>query len=88
MLQGLSYVAIYLDDILIHSPNESSPVQHLQEVFDQLYCGATKNYLHDFSADGVQSQQKIQSISDWPTPAGITQVRQFLCLASHYRHYI
>jgi len=38
MLGGLPYVAIYLDDIVIHSPDESSPVQHLQEVFDQLYC--------------------------------------------------
>ena len=33
---GLSYVSIYLDDILIHSPDEIAHKIHLQEVFTRL----------------------------------------------------
>ena len=33
VLRGLPFVAIYLDDILIHSANEELHKQHLTEVF-------------------------------------------------------
>ena len=36
ILRGLSYVTIYLDDILIHSADEETHKAHLMEVFDRL----------------------------------------------------
>ena len=36
ILRGLSYVTIYLDDILIHSADEETLKAHLMEVFDRL----------------------------------------------------
>ena len=36
ILRDLSYVTIYLDDILVHSVNEETHKAHLMEVFDRL----------------------------------------------------
>ena len=36
ILRGLSYVTIYLDDILVHSPDEEVHKAHLLEVFNRL----------------------------------------------------
>lgn len=36
----------------------------------------------------VPDPQKAQAVKDWPTPTSVTEVRQFLGLASYYRSYI
>ena len=36
ILRGLSYVTIYLDDILVHSPDEEVHKAHLLKVFNRL----------------------------------------------------
>ena len=44
---------------------------------------------HVFSAQGMAPDpSKIQAIQEWPVPSNITDVRQFLGLASYYRRYI
>ena len=103
ILRGLSYVTIYLDDILVHSPDEEVHKAHLLEVFNRLSAAGvtlrgkkcrigmkTVTYLgHVFSAQGMAPDpSKIQAVQEWPVPSNITDVRQFLGLASYYRHYI
>ena len=39
IFRGLSYVTIYLDDILVHSADEETHKAHLMEVFDKLATG-------------------------------------------------
>ena len=100
IFRGLSYVSIYLDDILIHSPDEEAHKVHLQEVFTRLLeagvtllgkkcrIGMTSvTYLgHVFSAQGMKPDpNKVRAVQEWPS---ITNVRQFLGLASYYRRYI
>ena len=102
-LQGLSFVTIYLDDILVHSKNIDTHREHLDIVFKRLldagltlrgekcHIGmSTVQYLgHVFSATGMSSDpRKVQVVVDWPTPTDVTEVRQFLGLASYYRRYI
>jgi len=35
-LQGLPFVTIYLDDIFVHSPSETSHKEHLDVIFNHL----------------------------------------------------
>ena len=90
IFRGLSYVTIYLDDILVHSP-------HLLEVFNRLAATgvhgkkcrigmSSVTYLgHVFSAQGMAPDpNKLQADQEWPAPCNVTDVRQFLGLASYY----
>ena len=44
---------------------------------------------HVFSDAGMSpNPKKVQVILDWPIPTSVTEVRQFLGLASYYRRYI
>ena len=103
IFRGLSYVTIYLDDILVHSADEETHKAHLMEVFDKLatagvtlLCKKCKigmtsvAYLgHVFSANGmVPDPNKIQAVQEWPVPSTIAGGQQFLGLASYYRRYI
>ena len=31
---------------------------------------------------------KVKAVADWPVPTNVTEVRQFLGLASYYRRYV
>ena len=103
ILHGLSFVVIYLDDILIHSTDARQHADHLRQVFHRLHSAGltlkgskchigmhSVSYLgHIFSASGMAPDpKKTQAIEQWPTPANVKDVRQFLGLASYYRRYI
>jgi len=102
--QDITWVTIYLDDILVHSSNVQVHAQHLEIVFQSLQnAGLTLRgtkchigvitqlrYLgHIFSAKGMSPDpSKVQDVTDWPTPTNPTEVQQFFGLASYYRCYI
>ena len=103
IFRGLSFVTTYVDDILVHSADVEEHSHHLQEVFQRLadagltlrgkkcHIGMKEvSYLgHVFSSSGMAPDpKKIQVVQEWPVPTDVTQVRQFLGLASYYRRYI
>ena len=103
ILRSFPFVTIYLDDILVHSPSIETHSSHLRTVFKRLsdagltlrgrkcHIGLTAvSYLgHIFSAAGMSPDpKKVQRVQQWPPPTNATEVRQFLSLASYYRHYI
>ena len=93
----------YINDILVHSASEEEHNDHLRQVFQCLkeagltlkgkkcHIGKTQvSYLgHVFSGTGmVHDPQQVQAVKDWPTPTSVTDVMQFLGLASYYQRYI
>ena len=103
LLHGLPFATSYIDDVLVHSPNMKCHLQHLQQVFERLanagltlrgskcQLGLDKvHYLgHVCSEAGMSpDKEKIAVIKDWPIPKTVTEIRQFLGLASYYRRYI
>ena len=93
----------YLDDILIFSKTEAEQFRHLETVLQLLRdsslkaklkkCEFFKNELkflgHIVSANGMSPDPvKVQTVTDWPTPVSVYEVRAFLGLASYFRKYI
>ncbi|XP_076740530.1 uncharacterized protein LOC143418699 [Maylandia zebra] len=94
---------VYLDDIIIYSPDFSSHLQHLDEVFQRLWRHGLKlqpnkckflqqevKFLgHVVDKCGVRPDpDKISAVMDWPVPETIRQARSFLGLAGYYRHFV
>lgn len=97
------FVFVYLDDILIFSPDESSHVEHVRQVLhrllqNQLYVKAEKCEFHQASvsflgfviAEGsVQMDpDKVSAVRNWPAPTSRKEVQRFLGFANFYRKFI
>ena len=94
---------IYLDDIIIFSSSFQQHLQHLTNVFQAL-CNAglqlklTKchfaqrevNYLgHIVSQEGIRpATNKVEAVSEYPTPKTVKEVKQFLGLTNYYHRFI
>lgn len=94
---------VYLDDIIIYSPDFSSHLQHLDGVFQRLWRHGLKLWLdkckllqhkvkflgHVVDRNGVRPDpDKVSAVRDWPVPSTIRQVRAFLGLAGYYRRFV
>jgi transposase InsO family protein len=96
-------VFVYLDDLLIATPDIDTHLQVLQQVFTilqennllinpdkSIFAQSTVNYLgHKLSATGVLPlDSHIQAINQFPTPTSVKQLQRFLGLLNFYRHFL
>ena len=94
------FVLVFLDDILVYSKNEEEHEEHLRLTLQflrehQLYAKLSKcdfyrdriQYLgHIISEEGISvDPDKIEAITNWPTPRNETDVRSFVGLAGYSR---
>jgi hypothetical protein len=92
VLQGLNFVSVYLDDILIFSKTPEEHISHIETVLNKIkeegfYLKLAKceffqtniTYLGLLiNADGIMSDpKKLSAVKYWPTPKSILDVRSF-----------
>ena len=103
VLQGVSGVICYIDDILVSSADEDSHLRALEEVCNRLekhgfrlklekceFLLKSIEYLgHVVSKDGIHPvPSKVEAIVKAPTPANVQQLRSFLGLINYYGKFI
>jgi hypothetical protein len=103
VLAGLAFAFPYLDDIFICSRSKEEHRRHLMAVFRRLRAaGLTANaqkcefgkaeleFLgHRVSAAGVELlPDRVQAITDHPTPALVKELQNFLGVMNIYRKFL
>ena len=97
------YALVYLDDIIIFSPDVDTHFEHLSQVFAKLENAGLKlkqskckffqkevHYLgHIVSGDGIRPDpEKISAINNLHPPTIVREVRSLVGMASYYRNFI
>ena len=103
VLGDLPHSFVYVDDVLIASPDAVSHEVHLRQTFSRLRdAGLVINpakcvfgvhkveFLgHEVSADGIRPlPSRVQAIQDFPPPQDIKQLQRFLGMINFYRRFL
>merc|ERR1711911_48706 len=103
VLVGLPFIFVYLDDVLIASPDHASHRHHLREVFGRLReNGLTINpkksvfgqeevkFLgHRVSASGIRPLPgHVEAVVQFPRPSTRPDLQRFLGLVNFYRRFL
>ena len=99
----VNWCIIYLDDIIVLSRTPEEHLHRLKTVIGKLRAAGLKlkptkcdlfkqqiNYLgHIVSKGGVSTNpDKITTVTEWPQPTTVTEVRSFLGFVSYYMRFI
>ncbi|UOH82890.1 hypothetical protein LQV05_005603 [Cryptococcus neoformans] len=97
------FVIIYLDDILIYSPELGTHQSHVIQVLDHLcqthlYAKASKCEFHQTSVEFLgfvvsdqglsMDTKKVKSITEWPIPRNLHDTQSFLGFCNFYQRFI
>ncbi len=100
ILQGLDFVYVYIDDVLVASHNQEQHLNHLKEVFTRfqqfgIIINPQKCLLSvpelQFLGHQVNSgplPEKVKAIRDFPPPTNQRQLRAFLGLVNFYHRFL
>ncbi|KAG1929978.1 retrotransposable element [Pimephales promelas] len=97
------FVVIYIDDVLIYSPDLTSHIHHVQTVLQRLrdyhlYLKLEKCEFHQstihflgyvITPHGINmDQRKVEVVLHWPQPTTRKELQRFLGFANFYRRFI
>ena len=101
--QGLSFVFVYLDDILIFSQSQEEHEAHLRQLFGRLQehglvislskCQFGVNEI-DFLGHRVNQQgvfplpEKVDAIRSFPRPTTVKQLQEYLGMVNFYHRFV
>ena len=101
--RGLSFVFVYIDDILIASQSSEDHKLHLNILFDRLseygvsikpskclFGVETLEFLgHKITSHGIlPSTERVKVIQDFPTPDSVKKTQRFLGMVNYYHRFI
>lgn len=101
--QGLDFVFVYLDDILIFSQSKAQHREHLQQLFQRLrdnglVISISKcefgvqeiNFLgHKVNKEGVHPlPEKVDAINNFPKPNTVKQLQEYLGMFNFYHRFV
>lgn len=97
------YCFVYLDDIIIITPDFITHIKILKEVFNRLkqanltiniekcnFCRPSLNYLgYVVDKNGLHtSEEKVSAVQNFPIPKNTTEIKRLLGLVGWYRRFI
>lgn len=103
VFRGLSFVEVYIDDIIIHSVDISSHKEHLKEVLERVkqaklklngtkcQFGKSEINILGYTIAGIDvkmDEEKIKAIRNLAKPSNIKELQIFLGLTGYYRKFI
>lgn len=103
ILQGMSHVTCYLDDILITGSTIEDHLSNLEEVLRRLkehgarlrkekcqfFMGSVEYLGHRIDKSGIHpTTGKLRAISEAPVPRNVQELRSFLGLLNYYGKFI
>ena len=103
LLQGISGVVVYLDDILISGSTEEEHLAALDEVLNRLnkaglrvkkskceFLRSSVTYLgHQIDAEGLHPlQDRVRAIRDAPTPTSVPKLKSYLGMLTYYSRFL
>ena len=103
VIKGLPFAFGYLDDVLIHSPDIESHLQHMRILLQRLReadlklknskCNYFKTHVqylgHLVSGKGIKPlPEKLESVKKMPAPTTPKEIKQFLRLVGYYRKFL
>lgn len=103
VVQGLDFVFVYIDDILVASESEEQHRVHLGLLFERLrdfginvnrgkclFGVSELTFLgHRINEKGITpTDDKVQAIRDFPTPSNKKQVIRFIGMVNYYHRFL
>src|SRR5262249_59328362 len=97
------FVIVFIDDVLVYSPDEETHREHLRIVLEtlrthQLFAKFSKCEFwlesvyflgHVISKEGIAvDPSKVQAVLEWSVPRTPSEIWSFLGLAGYYRRFI
>lgn len=97
------YVVVYIDDVLVVVETKMEPISRLQTVIETLIqagfsfnfekCKFLKSKIEYLGYEVETGElrpypRKLQALVELPPPQMVTQLRQFIGLASYFRQFV